>query len=401
VSLFSTPSVGGYVTKSSETTASHNDLIHAATHGILGERRTDATFSSSASGSATTSEILQALVSEVGNVKDSCVSSESYSYQHVLVRRAMERMVAAYVEASQRAAGAEETLRRTAGMLSATEARRKSSEQQRVQMTHRAAALEQRLKTFVIEECDVVEGDESVLVGQSATSGVPPSSGTMVTSASGATFKNEMLRNGLGDAVTTAASIYQDGQKFVRLSTTLYNDLRRERDRWKEASEKLKRQYGDDMKTSGSNIVSLQSRLESVTKELNLMTRKVSEMEVDYDNNMKTIRMNGRKRDSERREQKNLVEQIGEELASTKLLLSKESMRRETLSTEMAGLRVEQRRQLTRWKERQKDLTEGGAEQRRILMDRQKELEEQVTALEDKVRWSQAREENKRRTRVQ
>ena len=379
VSLFSTPSVGGYVTESNETQAPHNNNDH--NHHHPGHRhhpnRTNIN-----SNVATTSEILNALVAKDGHeVNDDGRRATDETYQQILIQRAMHKMWTGYIATAQNAKETKELLEKTANVLQISVNKGKGIEKQNQSLQHRNQALEERLRTFVVEECDIVESQDSVLNIAS-------------------TISTKTVRNGLGDAMQSPlldTSNINDGRsKFIRLSTSLYNDIRRERDRWKESYTALKTESDDNMETAGTNIVSLTTRLDSVTQELHLCTRNISTSEIKYEKKLKKLRLQGRVVENELRDTNSSMNQIALEMESKGLLLSKESARREELSTEITNLRIESRKSLNKFKERQGLLINKNEQTTKIYLEKFSKFTKLIESLENKLQWCLTREENKR-----
>ena len=86
---------------------------------------------------------------------------------------------------------------------------------------------------------------------------------------------------------------------------------------------------------------------------------------------------------------------LKESLIEMERSYQKETTLRETLSVDITNVRLEHRRSLTQWKERQKTLTDALSQQKNQFLMKTQEFQQQSTKLVEKVRWCQTREENK------
>jgi hypothetical protein len=389
VSLFSTPNVGGFITgtnasSSSSSSLHDDDLLQAASENIVRQNNNEKKQEQKERtlGSATTAEILAALINDReninagGNQSEIIYKQQDTSYQIVLIRRAMLKLIDGYISATNRAKNSEKTLQKTAFLLQNATNECSDIRNQRVKLQHRCEAYEARLRTFVIEECDIVEGNESTILNDD---------------------NNDGNNHDNDDTFNQTLSKYSE-HKYIRLSSTLYNDIRRDRDQWKDSYQKLIHTSENKINAFQSEIHSLIFKLDQCTKELKECQNKLMADEKEHNDRYKSIKLQYKKKVNECKDQQNILSELSENLVNTKECYVKEKNAREHLSTELTNLRIEHRKAFMRWKERQKNLTENNNKQKNQLLDRTQILEEQILKLEDKIRWCHARDENKKRS---
>ena len=139
----------------------------------------------------------------------------------------------------------------------------------------------------------------------------------------------------------------------------------------------------------------LEKEREMTLAEVETKTKRVSELELEHVTIMRSLTSLSKKKSLETKSQQKKMSMLKESLIEMERSYQKETTLRETLSVDITNVRLEHRRSLTQWKERQKTLTDALSQQKNQFLMKTQEFQQQSTKLVEKVRWCQTREENK------
>ena len=359
VSLFSQPNVGGYITSTNTSASSiHDDVGLTASDYVFQQneleqqqqRRPSNEDSRGSRGSrgnlrrgraTTTADIFKALVENTeGNQSKTTTPKQpvaaTTSYQTVLIRRAMLKLIQGYISATKQVHQKTEHLKTTTALLSMATKKHDDTEHQRARLQHRCEAYENRLRTFIIEECDLVEHNESTVLTSNETSVLSLSAHTADAHTAAAQKKKDHPppeESTLDQTLEATLSKYST-HKYVRLSTTLYNDIRRERDHWKGMHEKLSNNHETQMNAYKKEHTTLSVRLQISAEELKDCQDEVAMQEQTSSKKFAKLKTHLNKKIQECTALETVVDTLSDTLNTVEGSLKKEKKAREHLSTE-------------------------------------------------------------------
>jgi len=122
--------------------------------------------------------------------------------------------------------------------------------------------------------------------------------------------------------------------KYVRLSTTLYNDIRRERDHWKGMHEKLSNNHETQMNAYKKEHTTLSVRLQISAEELKDCQDEVAMQEQTSSKKFAKLKTHLNKKIQECTALETVVDTLSDTLNTVEGSLKKEKKAREHLSTE-------------------------------------------------------------------